>query len=124
MYAYICKVLQIITMDTLVSKLANDRLLVWQIGHLGIDNNIQNFTIGEQVVVMNSIDRYILSDEPKPGMIGNIDNIMHRYIGQPAEHYEIWVNYNGKRARFELYNVIKYDQVKKYIEEKEENSEK
>lgn len=104
-------------MNTLVSKLANDRLLAWQIGRLGIDNNIKNFTIGEQVVVMTSIDGYILSNEPKPGMIGNIDNIMHRYVDRPAEHYELWVNCNGKRARFELHNVIKYNQVKQYIED-------
>ena len=101
-------------MNNLVSTFKTDYILKWTVGHMGYKNNQRDFHVGDCVVVLNSIDG---DTSIKFGTIGNIDHIMRRYTGQPAEHYEFWVTAQVNRARYQLYDIIKYDQVKKLIEE-------
>ena len=73
-------------------------------------NTPSDFHEGDKVVVLRGIDMYILNTMPI-GSIGTIVNIMHRYKGQPAEHYEYWVYSNGKKERYELNNIFNYDRA-------------
>jgi hypothetical protein len=103
-------------MDTLIEKIKSDRLLKFYIGQLGLENNPADFKIGDKVVCLYSIDGGILDKKIQVGDVGYIDNIMHRYKGEPAEHYEFWVPTKNGRTRYESYNIINYDQVEKFLE--------
>ena len=75
-------------------------------------NSPSDFHEGDKVLVLRSIDMYIPILNTIPiGSIGTIVNIMYRYKGQPAEHYEYWVYSNGKKERYELNNIFNYDRA-------------
>ena len=103
-------------MDTLIEKISADRLLKFYIGQLGFENKPVDFKIGDKVVCLYSIDGHILDNYFVAGQVGYIDNIMHRYKGDPAEHYEFWITTGLGRTRYETSNIINYDQVEKFLE--------
>ena len=106
-------------MDNLVETIKNDRLFGHMLSMIGHDNKPGDFTVNEKVIIWSPIDTW--NSDIKRGMVGNIDNIMHRYKGRPAEHYEFWVKmykiHGGKRERFEVYNILKYEAVEKFVED-------
>lgn len=73
-----------------------------------------DFKKGDKIVILSrDIDSCLNGNKYKPGMIGYIDNIMHRYKGQPAEHIEYWaVIYDeGEpigRSRWEMTDILLY----------------
>jgi len=103
-------------MNNLVDNIRTNRLFAFMLGQTGLYNKPADFVIGEEVIVMNPIDYW--DDNIKPGMKCRIDNIMHRYKGEPAEHHEFWVlSESGRRGRFEVNNILKYTTVEKFINE-------
>ena len=104
-------------MDNLIENIHDNYTLYQTLSMVGHSNKPEDFCLGDRVIVMNQIDSW--SGNIKRGMVGNISNIMHRYKGRPAEHYEYWVTmfkiHGGVHERFELYNILKYDEVEKLI---------
>ena len=76
------------------------------------NNNPSDFREGDQVVVLQSIDSF---DRIPIGSIGTINNIMHRYKGEPVEHYEYWVFADKKKARYEINNIFNLDKAVEII---------
>tara|TARA_B110000211_G_scaffold234955_1_gene307763 strand:+ start:67 stop:408 length:342 start_codon:yes stop_codon:yes gene_type:complete len=105
-------------MDNLIETIYSDPVFRFNLRRIGFNNNPIDFVMGEKVIVLTSIDS-MLSEKIKKGMTGTIDNIMHRYKGEPAEHYEFWVSTPGGRSRFDCSDILKYDKVKQFIEEYE-----
>jgi len=103
-------------MDNLIEKFKTDKLLKYYIGQLGDENKPDDFKIGDKVVGLYSIDGHILDKKFIPGQVGHIDNIMHRYKGEPNEHHEFWVITKMGRTRYEISNIINYDKVEKFLE--------
>ena len=104
-------------MEDLVNTIKNDRLFGHMLSMIGRDNKPSDFAVNEKVIIMSPIDTW--DTNIKRGMVGNINNIMHRYKGEPAEHHEFWVKMykiNGS-ARFEVYNILKYAEVEKFVED-------
>lgn len=103
-------------MDNLVDNIKNDRLYAFMLGQIGFNNKPEDFVMGESVIIMNPIDHWD-SNKIKRGMTGHIDNIMHRYKGEPAEHHEFWVSCDTGRGRFEVGNILKYTEVEQFVKE-------
>ena len=97
-------------------KIKTDFILIFNLHGLGYNNKPTDFKINDRVIVTNHIDDNLtLDDLCKPGMIGTIDNINHRYVGRDAEHYEYWIRIGNNRTRYQLYNILKYDDVMEYM---------
>lgn len=104
-------------METLIDTLETNRLTKFLLGNEGLNNKPTDFQEGEEVVTLNPIDHW---DKIKPGSIGTINSIMHRYIGAPAEHYEFWVVSGGQKSRYETHKILKIDTVKEFLEKYKE----
>ena len=106
-------------MDNLIDTINENRLLYHTLFMNGISNKPEDFHLGDKVIVMNPINNW--QNNIKPGMIGNISNIMHRYKGEPSEHYEYWVTmfkiHGAAHERFGISNILKYDEVEKFIKD-------
>lgn len=102
-------------MSTFEKIFEKDRLALIKIKMILLYNDPHSFKTGDKVVVLTSIDSHLSLDNMKPGMIGTIGTIMHRYKDQPAEHFEYWVYSDGIKSRYELNQIIKYDVAEKFI---------
>ena len=101
-------------MDNLAEKCENDKLFRFLLSNIGIDNKPNDFAEGEKVIVLRPIDSHIMN-EIKYGSLGVINSISRRYIGRPAEHYEFWVISDGKKSRYETYQILKYNEVVQFL---------
>tara|TARA_Y100000385_G_C12759373_1_gene494410 strand:+ start:151 stop:465 length:315 start_codon:yes stop_codon:yes gene_type:complete len=99
-------------MDKLIDTLENNRLLKQILGMQARHNKPTDFIKGEEVVTLNPIDIW---DTIKPGSIGFINTIMHRYKGKPAEHHEFWIISNGVKSRYETHQILKIDIVRQFM---------
>tara|TARA_B110000908_G_C9925544_1_gene301583 strand:- start:196 stop:534 length:339 start_codon:yes stop_codon:yes gene_type:complete len=104
-------------MSTLVTLFKEDKLALFRIKMISQCNQPFSFRIDDKVVVLTGIDSHLSLDNMKPGMVGTIGSIMHRYKGQPAEHIEYWVYSNGNKSRYNINQIIKYDVAEKFIKE-------
>ena len=100
-------------MSDLVSYLS-DRLRRFTFTIKANNNKPEDFKNGDKVIILtNDIDSFASNNIYKPGMIGYIDNVIHRYIGQPAEHVEYWtVIYSAGRpvgrSRWNVNELLPY----------------
>ena len=104
-------------MSKFVTLFEQDKLALFRIKMISQCNQPHSFRIDDKVVVLTSIDSHLSLDNMKPGMVGTIGSIMHRYKGQPAEHIEYWVYSNGNKSRYNINQIIKYDVAEKFIKE-------
>ena len=108
-----CHVFKTYKMDGLVNTLENNLLMRRLLEMQGCSNKPTDFIQGEEVVTMNPIDNW---DKIKPGSIGTINTIMHRYRGTASEHHEFWVVSGRLKSRYETNQILKLDTVKKFTE--------
>ena len=98
--------------NDLVSHMS-DRLTKFMFTHKAFENTSNTFSKGDKIVILNNgIDSFMVN-KYKPGMIGYIDNIMHRYVGQPAEHTEYWATIYDLdkpvgRSRWNINDILPY----------------
>ena len=106
-------------MENLVETIKNDRHFAQMLSMTGINNNPIDFVVNEKVIIWHPIDKWDTNN--KRGMVGNIDNIIRRHKGQSTEHYEICVKmfkiHGGSSGRFEVHNILKYNDVEKFVED-------
>ena len=101
-------------MENFIQKCADDRVLKYLLSVKASENNISQFNVGDEVVVLNSIDNHILK-QIKFGSLGYINSISHRYENQPNEHYEFWVVSEGKKDRYEITSILTRGDIEEFL---------
>ena len=96
--------------DNLITHL-NDRRAWHTFSYHGMKNTPAHFKLGDKVCILTGGIDSFGAKKFKAGMYGYIDNIMHRYVGEPVEHREYWITayHDGEpigRSRWNINDIL------------------
>lgn len=101
--------------ENLISYL-NDRINKLVFFQKAMQNTPSDFKMGDKICILSGGIDSFYSNKYKDGMHGYVDNIMHRYVGEPSEHYEYWITVYDEdtpigRSRWNINEILQYSQA-------------